>query len=185
MNANFLPCLAFVLKWEGGKDDDPADPGGRTFEGIEQREYNAWCKLRHLPGGDVWQCPQVTVTDIYRVSYWNPYCDALPVGLDLMFFDTAVNEGPAEAVIFLQAVLGVRPDGHFGVITGAAVKSITDVKTVVMQMSQARQAHYKALPLKNKRLKKFLRGWLNRDADCVEVAMKMVTGEAVTGTRSP
>lgn len=170
---NFLTCLAFVLRWEGGKDDDPSDPGGRTFEGIEQREYDAWCKLKSLPKGDVWECPQVTVTDIYRASYWNPYCDLLPSGLDLMFFDTAVNEGPHEAIIFLQRALKVVDDGHYGVVTAAAMKAVIDTKGLVKTFAAERKAHYELLPLHNRRLKKFLRGWLNRDADCVEVATKM------------
>lgn len=38
----FEPALAFVLRWEGGFVDNPADPGGRTNKGITQKVYDAW-----------------------------------------------------------------------------------------------------------------------------------------------
>lgn len=174
MKENFAVSLQFVLKWEGGKDDDPDDPGGRTFEGITQKEYDAWCSLKSLPHGDVWQCPQITVTDIYRASYWNPYGDSLPAGIDLMFFDCAVNEGPREAVLFLQRALGVKVDGHFGVVTAARLKENTNTAALVRYMSAARGQHYRSLPIRNRRLAKFLKGWLNRNADCLENALKLI-----------
>jgi lysozyme family protein len=170
---NFTAALQFVLRWEGGKDDDPDDPGGRTFEGITQTEYDAWCVLKNLLHGDVWLCPQVTITDIYRASYWNPYCDGLPAGVDLMFFDVAVNEGPREAVLFLQRALGIKADGHFGVVTAAILKTHILLVRLLQDMSREREQHYRSLPIRNRKLAKFLRGWLNRNVDCLETALKL------------
>ena len=38
----FNACVQLVLQDEGGNDDDPDDPGGRTSRGIEQSEWDAW-----------------------------------------------------------------------------------------------------------------------------------------------
>jgi len=38
----FETALPFVLRWEGGFVDHPADPGGRTNRGVTQRTYDAW-----------------------------------------------------------------------------------------------------------------------------------------------
>lgn len=176
MRGNFQPCLAFVLKWEGGNDDDPADPGGRTSRGIEQREWDGFCKLHGMSESDVWNMPQILCNEIYQTSYWNPYCDVLQAGLDLMFFDTAVNEGPREAVIFLQRALKLTADGHFGVVTASTVKAITDVKTMISLLSAERAAHYNGIVQVHPRLKKYLRGWMNRNRDCLATAQKMVVG---------
>ena len=173
MQNNFKPCLAFVRHWEGGNDDDPDDPGGRTSRGIEQREYDAWCELHKIPGGDVWKAPDATVDEIYLRSYWLPYCEVLPGGLDLVFFDVHVNEGQHEAVLFLQRALGVAVDGHFGIVTMAAVKracvTSADTKKLIVQMTVQRDAEYRSL----RKFKKYGRGWLDRSKDCCEKAQGM------------
>jgi lysozyme family protein len=165
---NFHACLAFVLKWEGGNDDDPQDPGGRTSRGITQREYNAWCALHKLPEADVWACKQSTIEEIYHAAYWSPHCDSLPVGLDLMFFDCAVNEGPHEAIVFLQRALGVTADGHFGLVTAAAVAKVSSER-LIRQIYAERQAHYRSL----RTFRRFGKGWLNRLSACLKTSLEM------------
>src|SRR5215468_5279465 len=56
--SNFNKCLPLLLEHEGGNDDDPRDPGGRTSRGILQSEWDVW-RLSH-PGlpSDVFQAPQ-------------------------------------------------------------------------------------------------------------------------------
>jgi lysozyme family protein len=60
----FATCVALVLRDEGGNDDDPRDPGGRTSRGIAQREWDVW-RASH-PGlpSDVWQAPQDQILGI-------------------------------------------------------------------------------------------------------------------------
>jgi lysozyme family protein len=169
MDTNFKTSLAFVLKWEGGNDDDPQDPGGRTSRGIEQREYDAWCELHKSPSGDVWKCSDATIEVIYYHSYWLPYCDPLPLGLDLMFFDANVNQGIRESTLFLQRALGVSADGHFGIVTMAAVKRLPHVKDLINQIDAERNAYYRSL----RTFQRFGKGWMNRLADCVATAQKM------------
>jgi len=169
MQTNWPTCLKLVLLAEGGNDDDPDDPGGRTSRGIEQREYDAWCELNNLPKGDVWQAPQDVIDNIYHTSYWEPWCDKLPVGVDYVFFDTGVNEGPHEAILQLQRALGVTADGHIGVITLAAIAKCNPAQ-VINAVDDERDAFYKGL---NK--PKYLKGWYNRVAKVNKDALSMLT----------
>ena len=36
----FESSLPFILRWEGGFVDHPADPGGRTNKGVTQKVYD-------------------------------------------------------------------------------------------------------------------------------------------------
>ncbi len=120
-DASYPICYPWLRKSEGGNDDDPDDPGGRTSRGITQNEYNAYCSIHSLPHGDVWTAPEITIDAIYKSSYWQPYCPQLPAGPDYVFFDENVNAGLHEAVLILQRALGVASDGHIGLVTMAAV----------------------------------------------------------------
>lgn len=161
MEASFRQSLAWVLTSEGGNDDDPDDPGGRTHNGITQREYNAYCKVAGLPQGDVFDCPDPVRDDIYHRSYWLPYCPMLPLGVDYTFFDMCVNAGPVQAAKVLQRALGVTADGHIGVVTSAAL-SHCDPKKLIDGMAAQRIAVYKQF----RGFWKYGRGWLNRVEFC-------------------
>lgn len=163
MFRNFDQSLKYVLIDEGGNDDDPADSGGRTSRGITQREYDAWCVLHHSPTGDVWRATADTIRAIYQQQYWLPYCDPLPDGLDYEFFDMAVNMGMHEAIVILQRTLGnIAIDGHFGLCTAAAVKSIPNMHEFIAKLSGVRRQFYLTLVQEHPKDVKFERGWLNR-----------------------
>lgn len=176
---NFKACLAFDERGdiEGGNDDDPHDPGGRTSRGITQREYDAWQHLHNGQPSDVWRAPQAVIDAIYEHSYWQPYCDILPRGVDLMYFDTAVNEGPVKAVTFLQRALKIPDDGHFGVVTAAAVKQSSAVPgavhKVIIMMALQRQQDYRHM---GRLFKRYGGGWLARVAKCEAAAVGMADG---------
>lgn len=165
---NFQPSLAFVLESEGGNDDDPADHGGRTSRGITQREYDAWCREKGYPLIDVWKAPQEHVDTIYHDEYWMPWCDSLPTGVDYIYFNNCVLDGPHEATLLLQRALGVTADGRIGPITRQAMMAANSVKMIVA-LSAASEAFYRSL-----HQPKFLKGWLNRVAFVQKNALKMV-----------
>ncbi|NBY21315.1 MAG: hypothetical protein EBQ73_00210, partial [Gammaproteobacteria bacterium] len=98
MKENFPQALKQVLKYEGGKVDDPRDPGGRTAFGVTQDTYNAWRKKQGLPNADVFTISQADVAAIYRQEYWDSIRgDDLPAGVDFAVFDFAVNSGVSRA----------------------------------------------------------------------------------------
>lgn len=104
MKDNFDPCLAIVLVYEGGKVNDPRDPGGRTNRGVTQRVYDDFRVLRGLPKRTVYEITNAEVNLIYRAGYWEKIKgDDLPRGLDLAVFDPAVNSGPGRALKWLSS----------------------------------------------------------------------------------
>src|SRR5689334_4156851 len=110
--SRFTTSLQFVLKWEGGYVNDPADPGGATNLGITQKTYDTARAQKGMPSQPVRGITEPEAQDIYRAHYWAPLkCDSLPPALDLVMFDTGVNMGLKEAVKLLQLCLNVTADG--------------------------------------------------------------------------
>lgn len=167
--ANFQASLKLVLQSEGGNDDDPEDHGGRTSRGITQREYDAWCTERGRALLDVWKAPQADIATIYHDEYWEPYCDNIPIGVDYLFFDMAVNAGPNRAAILIQRALGVADDGRIGPITRQAIVN-SNSAVLVADYSAQKTAFYRGL-----HQPKFLNGWLNRVAFTKQSALKMIS----------
>jgi lysozyme family protein len=166
--SNFERSLASVLADEGGNDNDPRDPGGRTSRGITQREYNAYRARKGKPAGDVWKATNDEVKEIYHDSYWDPWCDKFPAGVDYLYFDMAVNSGPSQAAKLLQRGLGIHEDGQIGPATLAAAVN-SDTARLIVDVSAKREAFYRSL----KTFKTFGHGWLNRAARVKSIALKM------------
>ncbi len=175
MKDNFPACLKIILKEEGGNDDDPRDPGGRTSRGIIQREWNVYRQTHPNRPQDVWQASNEDVADIYCQQYWQPYCDKIPVGVDLVFFNTCVNSGRQQAVKELQRALGFNPaDGMMGMLTFDALDKRHDLPALIHNLSDQRRAFYKQL----KTFSTFGKGWLARTARVEESAISMAANAA-------
>lgn len=158
----FEAALPFILRWEGGFVDHPADPGGRTNRGVTQRVYSAWCARQGLPNRDVKHIDDAEVHAIYRSGYWlPPRCDLLGQPLDLVQLDTAVNMGPGRAVRFLQQAVGCGIDGDFGPTTQAAAAQCS-VGDAVAAYCDLREAFYRRIVAAKPDQAVFLRGWMNR-----------------------
>jgi lysozyme family protein len=134
VTSNFQASLELVLQSGGGNDDDPDDHGGRTSRGITQREYDAWRAEKGQAALDVWRAPQSDIVATYHDEYWQPLCDTLPIELDYLYFDMAVNARPSRAAILLQRALDVAADGRVGPITRQAIAN-TDPKELVARPS--------------------------------------------------
>lgn len=161
----FPQCLAETLRWEGGWSNDPVDPGGATMEGVIQVEYNAYRQHNGLSSQTVRQISNAELLDIYQHNYWLPMrCDGMPVGLDLLAFDFAVNSGVGQAVKSLQRVLGLAIDGHLGAVTMNAIAQAAPTQLVRSYMDERRRF------LRNlKTFWHFGKGWMDR-CDGVEAA---------------
>jgi lysozyme family protein len=158
----FLSSLPFVLRWEGGYVDHPADPGGRTNKGVTQKVYDNWRARQGLPQRHVREIEDTEVHAIYETDYWlPPRCDLLQERLDLVQFDTAVNMGVGRAVRLLQSAVGCGADGSFGPQTERAVGACTP-GTAIKTYCDARESFYRDLADRRPDLQVFLKGWLNR-----------------------
>jgi len=124
MLANFARALALVLRFEGGWTNNPKDPGGATMEGVTQRVYSAFLRGKGRPIGSVRYIRNADLLEIYRRQYADAvHFDELPAGVDLVTLDYGVNSGPGKAIPALQAAAGVKADGHFGMVSLAAVRA--------------------------------------------------------------
>jgi lysozyme family protein len=166
--SNFPASLALVLKSEGGNSDNPADHGGRTSRGITQASYDAWRAENGLAPLDVWSAPQADVNAIYLAEYWMPYCDLMPIGVDYIFFNNSVLDGPYRSAVLLQQALGVVADGRIGPITRQALAA-ADPVSLIIKISAASAAFYRSLHQPT-----FTQGWLNRVAFVSQNALAMV-----------
>lgn len=168
--ASWPSVLAHILQSEGGNDDDPADPGGRTSRGIIQREWNAW-RVAH-PGlpADVWDAPQDQIEAIYDGKYWHHRCirgDMLPAGVDYSVADYGVNAGVDRAGKVLRKLLGADA-GHCDVTDGLlALIRTKQPEKIIRAIADERRRFYDRLIAARPPLNKFHNGWMKR-ADAVE-----------------
>jgi lysozyme family protein len=161
-SAAFSESLPFILRWEGGYVNHPADRGGPTNKGITQSVYDDWRQRQSLPQRDVKTIDDDEVGAIYERGYWvPPRCDALQRQLDLVQFDTAVNMGVGRAVRFLQQALGCTADGNFGPATQQALGAC-DAGDTIVKYCKVREAFYQSIVQKDPSQAVFLKGWLNR-----------------------
>ncbi len=95
--SRFYAFVPWILKWEtefqkghDGDDNfvrverDPADPGGTTKYGIDQRSH---------PGVDIAHLTKTTATEIYLSEWVAEGCQAMPPGLGEAYYNAAVNCG--------------------------------------------------------------------------------------------
>lgn len=162
-------ALKRVLIHEGGNDDDPADPGGRTSRGITKTDWNNWRATHPGLPSDVWAAPQASIVAIYREKYWDKEdCDELPAGLDYCVFDYGVNSGTGRSSKVLQRLVGANPDGEIGPDTIKAVKA-RDPKVVITAICDERLAFLHSLST----WPRFGGGWGRRVADVRAASMAM------------
>jgi lysozyme family protein len=159
----------WVRASEGGNDDDPLDPGGRTSRGIIQREYNAWRELHGEGPKDVWTASEAEIEEIYQTQYWLPYGDLMPRGADYQFFDMNVNHGLVNATRIMQRALRVIPDGHIGVVTMSALRQ-ADPKSLIPLITQERAQFYRSLA----KFWRFGKGWIARDLQVEKNALQLL-----------
>lgn len=145
MSRAFAYIADRVLAEEGGLVDHARDPGGRTNLGVTQATLNhARNVIPSLPR-TVDQLTRGDALSIYAALYWRPIRgDELPLGLAMIVFDAAINQGPADAARFLQLAVGVTPDGIVGPRTIAAANR-ADVRKAVTEVAARRMHDYMLL----------------------------------------
>jgi lysozyme family protein len=176
-DARFEICLPFTLAQEGGRSNDAHDPGGRTDDGIIQREYDLYRRSKSMPLQSVFDISVGEYTEIYFDSYWLPHCPALPAGLDMQFFDLAVNGGPFEATKILQRALisanllaPNTADGFFGPKTSEAINSVPDVSVIIKMFGLCREKFYRSLST----FQYFGGDWIRRTYEITAHSLAMV-----------
>ena len=140
----FDKAYTFTLKWEGGRVENPHDPGGRTNLGVTQNTFNAWRDSQGMPREDVFNITKDEAAEIAKVRYW----DAM--GLD----DIAARDENLAAALFDWGY-------HSGVQN---VINRTEGMTTAEQVNTARMEFLTNLSNFNH----FGKGWVRRVEDLRE-----------------
>jgi lysozyme family protein len=156
----FQELIPHVLQSEGGYVFDPLDRGGETRYGISKRAF---------PQENIQTLTKERATELYRRHYWEPIKgDQLPTWLRYTVFDFAVNAGVRRAIEMLQRLAGVKVDGVLGPKTLEAARTVS-----LKEYTDMRKAYYEGLVRQNPTQRRFLNGWLARNAHVHNKSLRM------------
>lgn len=142
-----------------------------TSWGITQPVYDLWRSSKHLTLRNVDEGTPLEFEAVYRSEFWEAAkCDVLPIPLDLLHFDSAVNHGVPTANKILQTALGLsQVDGVIGPQTLKAVKQ-TNTRVLFGRYCNLRISRYIVLTTLESRHLDTLGGWLRRVGMLLQVA---------------
>ena len=168
MKDNFDEALKAILHHEGGFVNHPKDPGGMTNLGVTKKVWEEWVGHEVDEKAMRGLTPEI-VGPMYKVKYWDKVKgDDLPAGVDYVVFDAAVNSGPGRAAKWLQACVGVDPDGGIGPKTLAAVNAF-DASQLVEDYAKRRLSFLMDLETWDT----FGKGWGRRVAEVQKTGLDM------------
>ncbi len=184
--ANVDSLLPYILKFEGGFVNDPADAGGATNKGVT---IATWRQVGYDKDGDgdidVADLKMLTNADVrnrvLKPAFWDRWkADRIKSqGVANILVDWVWGSGK-HGIVIPQRLLGVVPDGIVGEKTLAAVNA-ADPRQLFDAIFEARKkflhditnqsiARYERkigrkatdVELKKHTNKRFIKGWLNR-----------------------
>lgn len=173
MQGAYQMGLTHVLNWEGGEVNDPRDPGGHTNFGITQKTLDR-ARWKWPDAGlpkSVSDLEPEHVQFIYRKDYWDVCrCSELPAAVAVQVFDAAVNQGPEDAIRFLQKAAGAKADGKIGPLTISAANNC-DAHKLAREFAAYRGHDYALLDHLDDI---YGLGWMRRLMACYELALRLV-----------
>jgi lysozyme family protein len=190
--------LEQTYKWEKGFDNDPADKGGMTLDGITWTHFqqNAATVLSKPPILRIFKTmDKADILKFYNRIYARCGCDKIQnPAVAACCFDFAVNSqfGKREVQRVLRNVFKkeISADNIFGLATIGALNEVSategGAKKLVTAILDARQAYVQALVDRIGSQEKFLKGWTNRINDmrvfCADILEKSTVEPSVEPT---
>lgn len=169
MRESLIATLDHIRRFEGGFINHPSDPGGATNLGITLDTYRALINPRGTVA-DLKRLTWIEAARAYELAYWQKIRgDDLPVGVDLVVCDMAVNAGPVTASKLLQRAAGADQDGIIGLRTLAAVGR-QKPGALARAYTAQRLAYYRSL----RHWRVFGRGWKRRADAALESALSLI-----------
>lgn len=164
---NIQKLAKFILSFEGGYVNDPADAGGATNKGVT---IATWKSQGYDKNGD----GKIDVKDLKLISdqdainvvmkphYWNRWkADKInDEWLAYLLVDWVWGSG-AYGITKVQKYLGVVNDGIVGPKTLAALNAL-DPKKAFQDIWKIREQYLYSIVKNRPANKKFLNGWLRR-----------------------
>lgn len=162
----FLLCLDFVMKWEGGYSDYPSDYGGVTYKGITQASYRTYCDRTGKINKPVASLTEIDVVEFYWFDrYLSIKCDKFPYPLSLIIFDNAVLFSPSASLSFVNEYIYKDPEDYSfkGVeLLLIKVKKGLSPKEAALAICDCREKEHRRVVNKDSSQEVFLSGWMNR-----------------------
>lgn len=174
MNTNFNAAFDLVVGHEGGFSNDRHDRGNWTTGIIGKGKLKGTkygVSAMAYPDLDIYNLTLQDAQDIYRRDYWNKCrCDDLPLGLDYLTFDAAVNHGVRQAGKLLQTAVGAVPDGAIGAKSIAAAQAVLDQSKAISEFCVYRGLFYTGIST----FGRYGLGWFRRLFDTHATALKLI-----------
>lgn len=170
----FLLAYGFTHKWEKGNVDDPADAGGRTSDGITQAVYNAYRAKLNKPLIDVYLATSEEKRDIYfRIWVSSRAAYVANQYLATVMFDTAVNFGVGRLNEFIRIAISAESGRTWPTEASSWVHDPVKSDVIASRIVALRMEFRGRRILDKPNQVKFLRGWLNRDRDLLELGLRL------------
>ena len=151
--------LQDIIDREGGYVDHPSDKGGPTNYGITQRTLRDY-RGKRVTKQDVKNLTEEEARKIYWTQYIKPFAFVSDPELMNLIADSSVHHGPQRTAKWLQAAMGVTPDGRPEEKTIAAYDS-ADPKELYQRVLKQREQLLKQLG-KTPGQEVFAEGWNKR-----------------------
>ena len=168
--ADVKKLTPFLLKWEGGFVDDPADLGGATNMGVTIGTYEAYCRKKGYPKPTVERLKALSKeewTEIMKSMYWDRWrADEIKNQSVANILVDWVWASGAHGIKIPQRLLGVSVDGVVGPKTIAAINS-KNPRELFDRIKMARFDFIEEICRKRPANNRFKRGWMNRINDLI------------------
>lgn len=162
---------------EGGFSDDPRDPGGATFRGIELREWRLWRKNPTLSAAqmraELWRSE---IGAIAWANYYSPLkCTRMPRGPDVMIADHGFNAGIGASAKVLRRTLGMDAADQIDAFTLLALRGAAVNPGFLEKLRAAQEADYRA----DRDFPAFGKDWLARLGRCEMLAARLAAAASL------
>ena len=163
--AKIEKLIPFILKWEGGFVDDPADLGGATNKGVTIGAFEGFCKKNGRPKPTVLDLKNISDADwkeIIKTLYWDRWkADGIKSqGVANILVDWVWASG-VHGIKRPQRILGVSSDGLVGSKTITAVNAM-DAEKLFKMIKEDRVKFVDEICKARPANERFRKGWLNR-----------------------
>lgn len=171
-----------LIAREGGFVNNPIDRGGPTKYGITQNTLNSYQAHDPTAPTVVQFLSKLDARKIYKTMYWEK-TNVRKIKNQFiaeMVLDQCVNCGPSNAIRRLQASINfvsrdrdrnISEDGIIGPVTIKAI-DYSPPRALALSFFRLSQMHYIKICIGDPSQTIFLKGWMNRSYQLLELAVR-------------